>query len=128
MGSIGEIDSAISAHGQWKDRLRAAIEAGATEFPIATIRGDETCEFGAWLYGPTISGAKKNTLDYKSIVDLHAHFHNVAGRVVELAVGGNKVDAQTLLSRDFELASEKLLVAMAAWRERIEAASEAETR
>ena len=81
-----------------------------------------------WLYGPSIAAAQKDTLDYRIIVDLHAHFHNVAGRVVELAVGGSSADAETLLSRDFELASEKLIAAMVAWKEKIQAANESAMR
>jgi len=122
MERIREIDRAIAAHGHWKDHLRAAIESGATEFPIAAIRGDDSCEFGKWLYGPTISGEEKRSLDYSKITDLHAHFHNVAGRVVELAVGGNRADAEILQRRDFDLASEKLIGAMVAWKDKIRAA------
>jgi len=128
MERIEEIDRAITAHGQWKNRLRAAIESGATAFPIATIRGDEACEFGMWLFGPTFTDTERRTLDYRKTTELHAHFHNVAGRVAELAVGGNGADAEMLLSRDFELASEKLVAAMLVWKENIKAAIDAARR
>lgn len=116
MANIQEIDKAIGAHGMWKVRLKTAISTGKSEVPVATIRTDNQCAFGQWLYGSTISASDKATQNYKTVKDLHAEFHKVAARVAELALSGKKDDADKILSQEFAAASIKLTAAMMEWK------------
>lgn len=116
MANIQEIDKAIAAHGMWKVRLKSAISTGTSEVPVATIRVDNQCPFGKWLYGETLSASDKATPSYKAVKDLHAEFHKVAAKVAELAVSGKKDDAENILSQEFAAASVKLTAAMMEWK------------
>lgn len=114
------ISKAIGAHGMWKTRLKMAIETGKVETPVPTIKMDNQCEFGKWLYGATIPDAAKNSTHYKTVVDLHAKFHQAAGRVAELATAGKKADAEKSMEMggEFSTASSKLTSAMMEWRDK----------
>ena len=113
------IEKEIEVHEKWTGRLVEAIRSGSSELPIADIRSSSKCEFGAWLFGAALSDAEKNCFEYSNVVELHAHFHNIAGRVVEMSVGGNKVDAEELLTHGFYGASNLLIAAMEAWKEKL---------
>ncbi|MCL4470649.1 MAG: CZB domain-containing protein [Sulfuricella sp.] len=116
MANIQEIDKAIGAHSLWKARLKSAISTGKSEVPVATIKVDNQCAFGQWLYGQTLSASDKTTPDYKTVKDLHAEFHKVAARVAELATSGKQAEADQVLSHEFAAASLKLTTAMMEWR------------
>lgn len=116
MSDIHEINKAVVAHGLWKLRLRMAITAGKSEFPIETIRDDTECAFGKWLNGETLAASDKSSEEYMAAKSFHAQFHRLAGQVAELAVAGNKTEAERLLVGDFETASVKLTSAMNVWR------------
>jgi hypothetical protein len=119
MISHEEIDKAIAAHGAWKDRLTAAVDTGKLEIPIATIRTDNACAFGMWLFGTTITADDKSTPQYKEIMKLHAEFHRTAARIAELALSGRKEEAQTMLQSGKEYAkiSGQLQSALKKWKE-----------
>lgn len=118
MPSIQEIDKAISAHGMWKTRLKSVVATGQSEVPPALIKVDNQCEFGKWLYSPALSQEDKASDNYSTVRRLHSEFHKVAGRVVELAVGGNRSEAEALLSMngEFSTVSAQLTQAMMAWK------------
>jgi hypothetical protein len=116
MADIQELDKAIGAHGMWKSRLKTAVTTGKTDAPVSTIRVDNECAFGKWLYGATLTASDKATADYKAVKDLHAQFHKLAGQVAELATSGKQDDADKLLSGDFTAVSMKLTAAMMAWK------------
>lgn len=113
-----EIDKAIGAHGMWKARLKQAIETGQLEVSVDTIKVDNQCAFGKWLYGPTLTDADRNSPHFKDVKSLHAEFHKVAGRVAELAVVGKKTDAEKIMAMGGEFAgiSAKLTSAMMKWK------------
>ena len=102
MADIQEIDKAIGAHGMWKTRLKMAIDTGAVDTPIETIRLDNQCALGKWLYGTTLNTQDKTTENYKSVQSLHADFHKSAARVAELALSGKKTDAEKMMSLNGE--------------------------
>jgi len=116
MANIQEIDKAIGAHGMWKVRLKTAISTGKSEIPVATIRMDNQCAFGQWLYGQTLSASDKTTSNYKTVKDLHAEFHKVAAKVAELALSDKKDEADRVLSNEFSTASTKLTASMMDWK------------
>lgn len=45
-----EISKAIAAHGQWKQKLRNAIETQECESTPSKVKMDNNCSFGKWLY------------------------------------------------------------------------------
>ena len=51
--AISEINNAIGAHGVWKLKLRTAIATGASDIEPKTVRCDDKCALGQWLYGST---------------------------------------------------------------------------
>lgn len=117
MTDIHELNKALVAHGLWKLHLRMAISSGKTEFPIETISDDGECDFGKWLNGQTLTQKDKSSEEYQTVKDFHTEFHRLAGRIAELAVTGNKSDAEKVLLGDFETASVRLTSSMTAWRE-----------
>ena len=118
MANIEELDKAIGAHGLWKTRLRNAIESGKIEADIATIRVDNQCAFGKWLYGSTLSSLDKSSSHYKTVKELHAEFHKTAAHVAELAVNGKKTEAEKMIASggDYARISSKLTQAMVDWK------------
>lgn len=112
-----EIIKAISAHGLWKTRLSQAISTGKTDVSVETVRTDNQCAFGKWLYGPTLDPKDKLSPWYQEVKKLHAHFHETAAHVLELALSGKKQEAQALLSIEGEYAkiSSQLTTAMSSW-------------
>jgi hypothetical protein len=111
------IDQAVGAHGIWKSRLRTTIARGTSEIPVSTIRADDQCVFGKWLFGQQLSEADRATANYRTVLDLHAKFHETAARVVELALAGNKEEAEALLNGEFTDASFLLTSAMMDWKQ-----------
>lgn len=111
-----EIDATIIGHSLWRTRLEEAIKSGQTRFSIASIRADDACPFNGWLDSIEAHHGRHGNADYVTTQRLHAEFHNVAGRVVELAIGGRKEDAERVLAREFDFASAKLIEALLAWK------------
>ena len=118
MKTIEEIDKAIAAHGMWKTRLKQAIDTREVDIPVEMIRTDNNCIFGKWLNGPTLTASDKASDHYKSVKHLHAEFHTIAARVAELALAGNRREAEKMISLGGEYASvsSKLTAAMKAWK------------
>lgn len=112
-----EIKKAIGAHGLWKARLVAAIETGKSEFVPEKVCTDNQCDFGKWLYGVTITSADKTGSHYESVRKLHAEFHKIAAKILELALAGKKDEAKKMMDPGSEFASlsSKLTVAMTQW-------------
>jgi len=109
-----EINKAIGAHGMWKTRLMQAIETGKLDATVDTVRMDNQCAFGKWLYGASLDAKDKKLSQYEEIRSLHAKFHQVASQVVELALAGKKQQALQLMSLEggYTEVSSKLTIAM----------------
>lgn len=110
-----KIDAAINAHGQWISRLRAAINTGTSDFRPATVRLDNACEFGKWLYGDFPRHARRSPI-WGEIQALHAAFHEQAAVILQLAMSGKQADALMAMApdRDFTLTSGRLLIKLRA--------------
>lgn len=117
MAQQQEIQKAIGAHGMWKVRLQATIDSGKTEMPIETIRVDNQCEFGKWLYGAGLTVQEKSSPHYAKVKELHSLFHKAAARVAALAVSGKEAEAQKMINTGGTYAetSAKLTGAMMEW-------------
>ena len=112
-----EIDKAIAAHGQWKGKLRTAIDTGQCESTPDRVKKDNNCSFGKWLH-TRIDDSHKNSQHYKVIVDLHAKFHQEAGSILELAMNGDKEAASEKmgLGKPFRHVSAELTAKLNEWK------------
>jgi len=117
MGLKNEIKKAVGDHGLWKTTLKKAIDTGKIEVPIPTIKADNQCSFGKWLYGPTLTEKEKRSSHYQEVRELHAAFHEKASKVAQLAVSDHKARAMKMLETngEFTTASAALTTSMIAW-------------
>ena len=117
MDHVEEIKQAVGAHVMWKSRIKQAIATGKCDIPVSTICTDNQCAFGKWLYGPTLTAQDKVSSQYKTVQDLHAAFHKIAARVVEMSIAGKKAEAEEKMAMngEFGQASLKLTSAMTQW-------------
>ena len=113
-----EFDKAIAAHGQWKTRLKQAVESSTIDVPVATIEMNNQCAFGKWLYSPALTPEDKTTQHYRTVVELHTQFHKAAAKIAALAVAGKKPEAEKLLGLggDFATIFAQLTGALMAWK------------
>jgi hypothetical protein len=120
---IQEIDKALEAHRLWRAQLKEAIKNRKMEKPIETIRTNNACAFGKWLYGSEITTDQKASKYYKTITDLHTQFHKLAAQVAELAVAGKTEEAENLLSTKgaYMETSARLSSALTDWKKAVNA-------
>lgn len=87
-------DEAISAHVNWKTKLRALC-SGQGEVDAATLGRDDVCVLGKWLND---EGARYSAeAQYRLVKDAHLKFHRVASKVAELAKSGKRAAATAML-------------------------------
>src|SRR5512144_870520 len=98
MTAVKELDAAIAAHGFWKSRLRQAIDTGTLAMSVDKIAADNVCDFGKWLMTNIVDARGKANPYYRTVKDLHAAFHRTAARVVQLALQGDKAEAERMLA------------------------------
>ena len=96
---LQQVDAAISAHGKWLTQLKIAIEDGTSQFDPETVRADNRCDFGKWLYGD-FPKEPKNTPVFDEMRAKHAAFHRTAAHILQLALAGHKQEA--LKSMDYQ--------------------------
>ena len=87
---------AIASHAKWKYRLRQAIETGASEWTVPTVRVDDRCEFGTWLR--SIPPADHDGHHWATVRDRHAEFHRAAADVLDLALTGHRDEAEAAIA------------------------------
>ena len=108
-----EISSAINAHARWYFHLQEAIKKGTSEFRPETVRVDDACQFGKWMYSH-LEGTMRGSPLYESIKELHAKFHDETAKVLSLALHGKKDEALRLIGSEseFKLLSGRLVGAL----------------
>ena len=116
MSTKDAITKGIGAHGMWKQRLLDAIKTGQSEWTPAIVCKDNQCEFGKWLY--SCSSQEQSSSHYNSVKDLHANFHQSASKVLELALKGNKIEAEAAIGvgSEYMTASGALTKEMMSWK------------
>ena len=112
---VKEITKAKGAHAAWKLKLSSAISLGRTDLDPKTVRCDNLCDFGAWLYGPSMDSEIKAGVPYKVIKRLHAEFHVCASTVLDNITRGELAEATKVFETDYAQISQKLMVAMSKW-------------
>lgn len=100
-------------------RLRNAMATRAFDQPVDTVRLDDHCALGKWLYGSTLTPSDKATDHYRKVIDLHAAFHDCAARVLDFALAGKNAEAEEMMAfggGEYPLASSKLVMALSDWK------------
>ncbi len=117
------IDKAVSAHAQWKNRLRIAAETRQSDITPDHACKDNLCQFGKWLYGDAlgISRAEKGA-DYEVIRRMHAEFHVQAAETLKKALAGDRAgyDIDTAPTGKFHTISTELTQALLLWYRRLQ--------
>ena len=116
MELASELKKAVAAHGAWKQRLRTATATGKSTFDTATVRRDDCCDFGKWIYG--CKEVHKKSPHWQCVREEHAKFHQEAAKVLHEATEGNPSDATESLinpTSTFRQACNSLSAAIEAW-------------
>jgi hypothetical protein len=121
MTDTEKLVNAIAAHAKWRFNLKQAIETGSSEFNVETVKSDADCEFGQWLRSLPL--AERVTMNWRTVRDLHAQFHEAAAAVLDMALSGRTDEANEELARKgrFSQISTQLTLAMSTWRKESEA-------
>jgi len=87
-----DFDKVIAAHQQWRVTLRNAALKGK-EVDSATLRRDDCCMLGQWIYGP---GGQRwgREPTFTELVGHHKAFHMEAGKVADLINAGQTAEAE----------------------------------
>lgn len=121
MNKAADIEKAIGSHALWMSHLRQAILEAHSTIDVEKVRAEDECEFGKWLYGPRLSAEDRASSYYGEVKHLHAEFHRLAARVVEMASSGRTRDAYDLLYGEYMTMSGQLAIAMRAWQDKLRA-------
>ncbi len=115
MTTVEMTAKAVQSHAQWKIRLQSAISTGKSDFDPATVRQDNQCDFGKWLYEVP---ARERDDNWKTAVDLHAKFHREAGSILATALSGDKEKAKAAMGDGsvYAQVSKDLTSHMMKWR------------
>lgn len=117
MSDPGELNKAIKAHSMWKIRLKDAIDSGKSDISASQAKDSHQCAFGKWLDSLPLS--EKTRDEYKTIIPLHDKFHNEAGAILQMALGGQKNkahEALTDISGEFMYTSSQLINCISEWK------------
>jgi len=107
----------IAAHGMWKYRLREAVRTGNSDFSVGAVAADNRCPLGQWLYGEE-GHRSSGQHHYEQVRSLHAQFHQLTARILELAVNQRAEEARWALESgsEFLATSARLVTLLDAWR------------
>ena len=93
-----EIDGAIEAHMSWKEHLEDAIKNKSSDLSVDSVKSDQNCAFGLWIYSDDISEETRTSIERSSIPSLHHAFHNCAASLLEFALESKpRGDAEYML-------------------------------
>jgi hypothetical protein len=107
-----DLDSAVKAHSDWKQKLRNAANQH-DQLDAATVSRDDCCMLGKWLHGAGRPGYG-HLPQFSELLGKHAEFHREAGRVVQTINDGRYDHALTMISggTSFNDASSGVVVAI----------------
>lgn len=105
-----DIDTAIAAHENWKQRLLNYVNGQSKEtLDPEVICMDHRCDLGKWLHG---AGSKrlKHYPAFGVLIARHKYFHVQASNVVALAQGQKKDEAMKLIEGAYTHGSTQTLI------------------
>lgn len=108
--------AAISAHGDWKFKLKQAVKNRAEGLDPEKVQLDNQCAFGQWLYSSSTIPLRSEK-DYENVLHLHAAFHQEAAAVIRLCRGADIQAAEDQLKPNSPYAkvSAQLTDAVRSW-------------
>lgn len=114
-----DLDEAVKAHSNWKMKLSTYLKSVDGSLRSAEVRADNRCALGQWLHGEGRSHAASP--EYRALLEKHAHFHQAAARVVDMANAGKAVQGETALRSDSEFghASRDVVAAIMAMQRKV---------
>jgi hypothetical protein len=96
-----DIQVAISAHDNWKNRLQAYLDGTSKEvFDANVVCFDDRCDLGKWIH----SSGKAKLGQYPGFTALMSHhkmFHFAASNIVALQSRGKTAEADVILKGQF---------------------------
>ena len=98
-----DFDHAISAHSNWKGKLRAYLAKPDRSLSSSEIAQDNKCDLGKWIHGE--GAAHANLPEFQTLRSEHAHFHKAAAEVVRKADAGQNMTEETALGSKSEFAT-----------------------
>jgi hypothetical protein len=103
-----DIDAAVLAHQQWKQRLLAHLAGNAEAgLDVERICSDDRCDLGRWIHGQ--GRARLGTFPgFTALRSHHRMFHHVACNVLALEKAGKRVDARRMVADQFEAYSDRV--------------------
>jgi methyl-accepting chemotaxis protein len=105
------LNEALSAHADWKVKLRSAIFQKSTLDAVSLGR-DDCCAFGKWLRGEARIKYGSQEV-YRECIESHTAFHRMAGKIATLINAGKYEEAETALGApDYSSATMKVGVAI----------------
>jgi hypothetical protein len=112
-----DIDTAISAHENWKIRLENYLAGKSNEdLKPEVICLDDKCQLGQWLHG----NGKMRLGAYPAfslLVARHQYFHVQASSVVALQQAGKPTEAQQVLDGSYSHASRQVILLLNALKQ-----------
>lgn len=108
--------AAISAHGDWKFKLKRAVANQAEGLDPEQVTLDNQCAFGKWLYSPSTEPLRTEK-DYSEVLRLHAVFHQEAAHIVRLCQDARTSEAEKSMRPDsaYSKISAELTTAVKNW-------------
>lgn len=76
----------IAAHGLWKYRLHQAIAERSSAFDPNTVRVDNACPLGKWLYAEARTVVSHDL--FERVKGMHATFHQMTGDLLQRSLAG----------------------------------------
>jgi len=85
----------------------------SSDLKVGTVRRDDACDFGRWLYGEG-AAVFPDAASYACVRTLHADFHREAAIVLSLALAGHASEARAAMAdgMPFSGASVELVAAL----------------
>ena len=113
---IERIDAALASHEFRKGWLSSVIESGSSEWGPETVKADNQCDLGRWLYA--CSAREKAMPRYDVIKQMHAQFHIEAGRILDIALRGDRDNAiaEMAKGRPYAEISASLMNELRSWK------------
>ncbi len=105
-----DVDTAISAHENWKIRLQNVLDGTSTErLDPERVCMDDQCELGKWLHG---AGQKRlgKYPAFSVLLARHQFFHAQASTVLALAQAGDKAKAEQVMNTTYRHGSNQVVI------------------
>jgi diguanylate cyclase (GGDEF)-like protein len=110
-----QVESTISMHYLWIERIRAAVASGSSPLDPALVAREDLCPIGVWL-NSTISATLRTMPLYYVTKSRHAVFHRSMARVLAAALAHQPDAALSIRpDGDFTMVATSLLRTLRDW-------------